>query len=231
MSFLDRRQAGERLAQQLSRYANNDGLAPDGSAIIVMGLPRGGVPVAYEVARSLNAPLDVLVARKLGAPHNPELGIGAIAMGESVVLNDRLIDLLKVPRDYINQIIRMEGIELERRSAIYRGDMNMPNLRGKTVIIVDDGLATGITAMAAIMGVRKQKPKRLILAVPVCSEDAADALRSKVDELVCVDKPAQFRAVGEFYQQFDQTSDEEVIDCLIRNLEEVPDNTLRENQR
>jgi|SRR5579883_73359 putative phosphoribosyl transferase len=206
--FADRVDAGRRLAQELLHYREQ--------LPIVLALPRGGVVVGYEVAQALHAPLDVIVARKLGAPGHRELGIGAIAPGGVEVLDTESVRMLGIPQAAIDRVAAEEAAEMERRLRRYRGDRPAPELRGRTVIIVDDGLATGVSARAAVASVRQQSPGRIVLAVPVCAPETADALRREVDDLVCVEMPPNFYAVGLWYDRFDQTTDEEVIELLDR---------------
>jgi len=206
MIFRDREDAGLRLAERLAPYRREDP--------IVLALPRGGVVIGYEVARALHAPLDVIVARKLGAPDQPELGIGAIAPGGVRVLDDTIVRALDIPMEQIERIAAREAGEMERRLHRYRGDRPKPDLRDRTVILVDDGLATGVTARAAVESIRRERPRRIVLAVPVCATETAELFRGLVDELVCLQMPREFRAVGLWYDDFDQTSDEEVVDLL-----------------
>jgi predicted phosphoribosyltransferase len=206
MVFEDRRDAGIRLAQELLPYQGEDTL--------VLALPRGGVIVAFEVAEALGAPLDVMVARKLGAPGQPELGIGAVAPGGVLIYDEFLVRYLGLGSDELKRLAHAETLEMERRLKRYRGDRPLPAIEGRTVILVDDGLATGVTARAAIQAVRKQGARRLVLAVPVCAPETASKIQSEVDDLVCLSAPSDFRAVGLWYRRFDQTSDEEVIECL-----------------
>ncbi len=206
MIFNDRRDAGRQLGQALLEYRDEQP--------IVLGLPRGGVVVAYEVARILGAPLDVVVARKIGAPGQPELGIGAIAPENTLVIDPYTVRVLGLTEEDIRQLAEREQRELERRIHLYRGDQPMPDVTGRTVIVVDDGLATGVTARAAIRSLRKRNPKKIILAVPVCAPDTAEALRKEADEVICLTAPPDFRAVGLWYRDFSQTTDEEVIELL-----------------
>jgi predicted phosphoribosyltransferase len=205
MVYLDRYDAGRRLAAKLSRYRSANPL--------VLALPRGGVVVGYEVAAALEAPLDVLVVRKLGAPGAEEFAIGAIA-ADVTLLNDPLIAELGVSRSYVAAAVERERVELARRERLYRGDRPAAQVSGRTVIVVDDGLATGATAQAALEVVRRRGPARLVLAAPVCSPDAAAALRKVADEVVCLQCPQDFRAVGLWYADFTATTDAEVIACL-----------------
>jgi putative phosphoribosyl transferase len=206
--FEDREDAGRRLAERLSRYRDE--------RPVVFALPRGGVPVAYEISRSLGVPLEVLVARKLGAPGQPEFGIGAVAPDGVRVLNEEVVRRLGIPEEYIERITQRETAEVERRIRYFRGDRPVPGVRGRTVILVDDGLATGVTARAAIKALRRQEPRRLVLAAPVCAAQTAELLAPEVDELVCLEAPADLGAIGFWYRDFAQTPDEEVVELLER---------------
>lgn len=181
---------------------------------MVLALPRGGVPVGYEISRLLGVPLDVIVARKLGAPDQPELGIGAVAPGGVRVLNAAAVRAIGVTEDYLDRVTRRETEEMERRLRKFRGGRPEPKVRGQTAILVDDGLATGVTARAAIEALRRMEPKRLVLAVPVCAAATVAWIRSEVDDLVCLEIPPDLGAIGFWYRDFDQTSDEEVIRLL-----------------
>lgn len=207
MVLRNRREAGRLLARELQRYANR-------SDVVVLGLPRGGVPVAYEVAKALNVPLDVFVVRKLGLPGHEEFAIGALASGGLRVLNVPVIRAYGISEDELATAIEREQRELERRERAYREDRKPPDLYGKTVILVDDGLATGSSMQAAVMALKKAQPDRVIVAVPVAPRETCDALREIADEVVCALTPEPFRAVGLWYQDFDQTSDEEVTKLL-----------------
>lgn len=206
--FRDRRDAGRRLAMALGRFV--------GRAPLVLALPRGGVPVAYEVARSLHAPLDLLLVRKIGAPGHEEYGIGAVIDGADpqLVLNEDAVRAVAPSPDYIRLEMRRQVAELERRRRAYLGDREPPDLRGRTVIVVDDGIATGGTMKAALRGARKSDPQWLVLAVPVAPREAIDMLRTECDEIVCLATPDPFYAVGGWYANFDQTGDEEVKTLL-----------------
>jgi len=201
--FADRVDAGVQLASLLTQYKNQ-------KDVIVLALPRGGVPVAYEVAKILHAPLDVFIVRKIGAPMQKELALGAIAMGGVMVLNDEVINLLQVPLSKIERIKEEELIELKRREKQYRGNKPLPNLKDKTIILVDDGIATGATVRAAIAALKQMHPSQIIVAVPVADIEICRQLEKLADKLVCVRKVSSLNAVGLWYQVFDQTSDEEV---------------------
>jgi putative phosphoribosyl transferase len=207
MRFLDRRDAGRQLASKLAAYA-------DDPSVLVLGLPRGGVPVAYEVARALHAPLDVFVVRKLGVPGHRELAMGAIASGDVRVLNPDVIDGLKISPAEVEAVAARELLELERQERVYRGNMPLPELAGRTVIVVDDGLATGSTMQAAVGALRQGNPGRIIVAAPVAAVQTAIRLREAADSLVCLDLPPDFHAVSTWYEDFSQTTDEEVRDLL-----------------
>jgi putative phosphoribosyl transferase len=207
--FRDRRDAGQRLAHELRHYAHR----PD---LIVLALPRGGVPIGFEVAQALGAPLDVFVVRKLGLPWHDELAMGAIASGGVRVLDRSLIRVARVSEAELARVIAVEEAELARRERRYRGDRPFPNLRGKTAILVDDGLATGATMRAAVEALRLEEPSRIVVAVPVAAPQTCDAFRDVADEVVCAITPEPFRAVGLWYADFSQTTDEEVHDLLER---------------
>jgi len=202
--FRDRRHAGRALAQLLTGYANR-------SDVIVLALPRGGVPVAYEVATTLHAPLDVFVVRKLGIPGNEEYAMGALATGGVRILNDNVTRILDIPGDAVEAVVRAEQRELDRRERLYRDARQPPQLRGRTVILVDDGLATGSTMLAAVKAVRTQDPQRIVVAVPTASAETCQELRAVADEVVCANTPRPFRAVGQWYENFAQTTDDEVL--------------------
>jgi putative phosphoribosyl transferase len=208
MRFRDRTDAGRQLALELAQR-NLD-------APVVVALPRGGVPVAYEIARALAAPLDVLVARKLGAPGHPELAIGAIAEGGGFYLNLQLAAQLGVTESYLQEVTRAELSEMERRSVAYRDGKPQLDIHDRTTVIVDDGLATGATMIAAVRSLRKREPRALVVAVPVCAPDTAALIRREVVDVVCAMAPRNFRAVGLWYEEFNQTSDDEVIELLRR---------------
>jgi putative phosphoribosyl transferase len=202
MTFLDRRDAGRQLAAKLSGYAGDLG-------VLVLGLPRGGVPVAYEVARALHAPLDVFVVRKLGVPGHRELAMGAIASGGLRVLNADVTDSMRISPAEVESVAARELLELERQQRAYRGNAPLPEVAGRTIIVVDDGLATGSTMRAAVRALRQGGPKRIIIAAPVAASETARSLREEAD-VVCLSTPAEFHAVSTWYQDFSQTSDEEV---------------------
>jgi len=207
--FRDRREAGRLLAAKLTAYANR----PD---VIVLALPRGGVPVADEVARALGAPLDVFVVRKLGVPGSEELAMGAVATGGVRVLNDQLVNRLGIPDHLIDAVAVREGQELARRERLYRGGRPLLDVRDRTVILVDDGLATGATMHAAIAALRQLHPARIVVAVPTASPETYEEMRAEVDDVICAITPEAFQAVGRWYQDFAQTTDEEVQDLLTR---------------
>ncbi|HZC98255.1 MAG TPA: erythromycin esterase family protein [Bradyrhizobium sp.] len=207
--FRDRRDAGRQLAERLRAYANR-------ADVIVLALPRGGVPVAYEVARALRAPLDVFVVRKLGVPGYEELAMGAVATGGVRVLND-VVKRLGIPDFIVDTVAAEEQQELARRERLYRGGRPPPDVRGRTVILVDDGLATGATMHAAIQALRQQQPARMVVAVPTASPDTCEQMRKEVDDVVCAMTPEPFHAVGQWYQDFSQTTDEEVRALLARH--------------
>jgi putative phosphoribosyl transferase len=205
--FRNRTEAGKLLASKLTQYANR----PD---VLVLGLPRGGVPVAFEVAKALNAPLDICLVRKLGVPGHKELAMGAIASGGVQVLNEELVAWMRISGQTIAEVAERELQELQRRERVYRGDRPLPQIRARIVILIDDGLATGSTMRAAIGVLKHQQPQRIIIAVPVAPLDTCNELRSKVDEVVCLMTPAQFYAIGLWYEDFTQTTDEQVCELL-----------------
>ncbi len=207
--FRDRADAGRELAKRLEMYAER----PD---VLVLGLPRGGVPVAYEVARALDVPMDVFLVRKLGVPFHPELAMGAIASGGVRVLNRDVIEGLGIPPAALDTVVRREEEELARREYQYRGDRPPLDVRGRTVILVDDGLATGASMRAAAAALRQQGPARIVVAVPTASPETCEAFRREVDDVVCARTPDPFLSVGQWYEDFAQTSDAEVRDILQR---------------
>jgi len=213
--FRDRTEAGRMLAAQLRGYAHR----PD---VIVLALPRGGVPVGYEIAKALNVPLDVFIVRKLGVPGYEELAMGAIATGGVRVLNEDVVTSLRVRDEVIDMVATAEQQELERRERLYRGDRPPPDVRGRLVILVDDGIATGATIRAAVAALYQQQPTRLIVAVPIAAPETCEELSAEVDELVCVMTPEPFYAISLWYEDFSPTTDEEVREYLERSAREQP---------
>jgi putative phosphoribosyl transferase len=209
MIFRDRTDAGRQLAARLTRYANRND-------VLVLALPRGGMPVAYEVAKELKAPLDVFLVRKLGVPGYEELAMGAIASGGVRVLNEDIVNYLRIPDEVINAVAAREQQELERRERAYRDDRPPPDVKDRVVILIDDGLATGSTMRAAAASLRLQKPGRIVVAVPVSSPEICDEFRSEVDDIVCAVTPEHLQGVGLWYKDFSQVSDEEVRELLKR---------------
>jgi predicted phosphoribosyltransferase len=207
--FRDRTEAGRLLAEKLTGYANR----PD---VIVLALPRGGVPVGFEVAKALKAPLDVLIVRKLGVPDQPELAMGAIATGGVRVLNEELLKYYPIPSEEIEAVAARELHELERRERLYRDDRPAPDVRGRIVILVDDGIATGTTMRSAVEALKQQKPASVVIAVPVAAQSTCEEFRRLKDHVVftCLSTPQPFFAVGLWYEHFPQTTDEEVRDLL-----------------
>jgi putative phosphoribosyl transferase len=210
--FRDRREAGRQLAEALARYAGQPG-------VLVLALPRGGVPVGYEVARVLQAPLDVMLVRKLGVPGHEELAMGAIASGGVRIVSNEVVSILGIDEREIAAVAAAEEAELDRRERAYRNGRATPDVRGRTVILVDDGLATGSTMRAAAAALRAQGAKRLVVAVPVAPQETCEALRSEVDEVICAREPEPFLAVGVWYEDFSQTTDDEVRELLRRAAE------------
>ena len=215
LPYRDRREAGVVLAQKLEHYKNRDD-------VIVLGLPRGGVPVAYEVARALAAPLDVFVVRKIGVPGHRELAMGAIASGGVRVLNRDVIAWYRIPQHIVDEVAREEQIELERREREYRPVSEATSLRARIVVLVDDGLATGSTMKAAVQAVRAHEPSRVVVAVPVGSTQACREFASLADDIVCARTPEPFSAVGQWYHEFSQTTDEEVRTLLLTAASPAP---------
>lgn len=201
--FADRRAAGRELASRLPGYSGR-------RDVVVLALPRGGVPVAYEIARALDAPMDVFLVRKLGLPDNPELAMGAIASGGVRVLNDDVVGWYRVPAHVIDRVASREAIELDRRERAYREGRPPAELQGRIVLLVDDGLATGSSMKAAVQAVRQRKPARVVVAVPVGAPDTCLELEAFADEVVCARRPEPFSAVGRWYRDFSQTTDDEV---------------------
>jgi putative phosphoribosyl transferase len=213
MLFEDRREAGKALTQELASFKGQDN-------VIVLGIPRGGVVVGHEVAEALDLPLDVYITRKIGAPRNPELAIGAVARDGTLILDHELANRLGVSQDYIDRESERQTQEIKRRTSEYRGELPDLELKGKVVILADDGVATGATMLATIQAIRAQDPAKLVLAVPVGPRDTIQRLRREVDELYCLHAPEIFWAVGAFYNVFDQTSDEEVKSLLQSNQQQ-----------
>jgi predicted phosphoribosyltransferase len=208
--FRDRVHAGKILAERLRTYANR----PD---VLVLALPRGGVPVAHEVAKALHVPMDVFLVRKLGVPGHEELAMGAVASGGVRVINEDVVRSLGIPDAVIDRVASKELIELSRREQAYRGNRPEPDIRGKTIILVDDGLATGSTMRAAVRALRTKQPAKIVVAVPIAAPETCDALAREVDEMVCAVTPEPFYAVGLWYDDFDQTSDDDVRALLAEN--------------
>jgi predicted phosphoribosyltransferase len=202
-AFANRREAGAELARRLDRFHGRDD-------VVVLALPRGGVPVAHEVARILNAPLDVFIVRKLGVPHHPELAMGAIASGGVRVLNENVLGWYGIPQEDIERVTGLEKGELERREKLYREGRRPLLLQGRTVLLIDDGLATGSTMKAAVEAVRLHAPSRVVVAVPVGAAETCQAFKDVADDVVCVRTPEPFSAVGLWYRDFSQTTDDEV---------------------
>jgi putative phosphoribosyl transferase len=205
--FLDRLDAGRQLAARLGAYAQRDD-------VIVLALPRGGVPIAYEVAHELGVPLDLFIVRKLGVPGHEELAMGAVAVGGVRVLNDDVVAAMQIPRMVVDAVTERERKELERRARLYRDNLPPPDAHGKTAILVDDGLATGASMRAAVTALRVLGPARIVVAVPVAASPTCDEFRTQVDEIVCAVTPEPFYGVGYWYEDFVQVTDEEVRDLL-----------------
>jgi putative phosphoribosyl transferase len=220
MIFRDRTDAGRQLASRLMAYAGR----PD---VLVLALPRGGVPVAFEVAQALHAPLDIFLVAKLGVPGREELAMGAIASGGIRVLNDEVVNALNISEQVIDAVAVVEQRELERREHLYRDDRPTPDVRGRTVILVDDGLATGSTMRAAVAALCQQHPARLVVAVPVGARETCTELQTEADEVVCARTPEPFHAVGLWYDDFTQTSDDEVRELLERAADEHSPTPIR----
>lgn len=222
MTFRDRRDAGRRLAEALGAYRAR--------RPFVLAIPRGGIVVGYEVAVSLDAPLDVVVPRKLRAPYNPELAIGAVTSDRSVYYDTPLLGTLGVPDDYLREEIAYQVEEIRRRLQVYRGDRPPPDLGGRSAIVVDDGIATGSTMIAALRSTRRMGPAVLVAAVPVAPPEGVDNLRREADDVVCLATPMMFYAVGQFYEDFSQTTDEEGIALLQRREDELRKQGSREGR-
>jgi putative phosphoribosyl transferase len=212
LPFDNRVQAGHLLGQALHAYAERND-------VLVLALPRGGLPVGFEIAKAIGAPLDVVMVRKLGTPGQEELAIGAIATGGARVLNQDLVAELGISEETINSITAREQQELERRSRAYRGQQPFPEVKGRCIIVVDDGLATGATMRAAVAALRAQAPARIVVAVPVAPPSTVGQIRQEADEIVCLDTPEPFLGVGRWYRDFPQMTDEEVKDLLARSRE------------
>ncbi len=209
MLFKDRIEAGRMLGEELKKLKIENP--------VVLAMPRGGVPVGFEIAKILNASLDVIIARKIGAPNQKELGIGAIAEDDIKVWDQEILNVVKPQKAILNKIVKTEQKELERRKNLYRDGKPIIRLRGKTVILVDDGVATGITAVATINAIRKLKPKKIIFAAPTCAKDSVLHLKPLVDDFLCLITPSEFQSVGQWYDNFEQVTDEEVKDILKKN--------------
>ncbi len=205
--FKDRVDAGKKLAKELSKYANR-------SDVLILALPRGGVPVAFEVAKELNVKMDVFIVRKLGVPGNEELAMGAISSDNILVLNEDIVRSFQIPERVINMVAENELKELERRERTYRGDRPKPEISGLTVILIDDGLATGATMRAAAAALKTKNPAKIVVAVPTGAPDTCEFFRKEVDEVICVATPEPFYGVGAWYGNFSQTTDEEVCELL-----------------
>lgn len=212
MLFHDRRDAGRQLAERLVEYANRDD-------ILILALPRGGVPVAYEVAQALHVPWDVFLVRKLGVPGQEELAMGAIASGGVRVLNHSVVNALSISDAEIEHAVEQQEHELERRERVYRDDRPFPSVSGRIVILIDDGLATGATMRAAVQALRQRQPDAIIVAVPVAALATYEDFKQIADGIVCVDTPEPFHAVGLWYEDFGQTTDEEVHELLSRDAD------------
>jgi predicted phosphoribosyltransferase len=219
--FRNRTEAGRLLAEQLRAYA----FQPN---VLVLALPRGGVPVAYEVAQALGAPLDVFMVRKLGVPGHEELAMGAIASGGICVLNDDVVEALRIPQNVIEAVAARELRELDRRERAYRRSRPAPDIRGRTIILVDDGLATGSTMRAAVVALRRLEPARIVVAVPTAAPTTCEEFRHEADECICEITPDPFYAVGLWYQDFSQTTDKEVRDLLEKSQTQLATESVEE---
>lgn len=212
--FADRRAAGQRLAEELSDYAEREN-------VVVLGLPRGGVPVAFEVAKALHAPLDVFVVRKLGVPGNPELAMGAIASRDVRVMNEGVVSRFDIFQEAIERVMEEEREKLQERERMYRGARPGVDLDGKTVVLVDDGLATGATMRAAVSALREHEPEKIVVAVPTAPPETCQEFEGRVDEIVCLETPRPFLGVGGVFRDFSQTTNTQVRDLLERADEEI----------
>ncbi len=211
MLFKDRIQAGQELAKKLLKYKDKD--------IIILAIPRGGVVIAYEIAKALNSPLDLIIPRKIGAPYQPELAIGAVTQDGTIILNEDIVNYLPIPNGYIEAEAEKQKLEIERRLIKYRGNAIEPNVENKIVIIVDDGIATGATMLAAIASIRKKNPLEIVVAIPVAPAETLKKIKEYADEIVCLYTPEPFFAIGQFYEKFEQLEDEEVIEILNKSKE------------
>ena len=212
--FADRRDAGVQLISRLKEYKDQQG-------VIVLALPRGGVATGYEIARSLNIPLDIVIVRKIGFPGQPELAIGAVSETGTVVLNTSIISTYGVPKEYIEREVSRQKEEISRRVKLYRKGKRLPSLEGRTVILVDDGVATGATMKSAIATLKEENLKKLIVALPVAPPGVVKELEQMVDLFICIETPFDFMAVGSYYHDFTQVSDEEVINLLERSAKNL----------
>jgi putative phosphoribosyl transferase len=212
--FNDRRDAGVHLASRLEEYKGQTG-------VLVLALPRGGVATGYEIAHYLKVPLDIVIVRKIGFPGQPELAIGAVSETGRVVLNESIISMYGVSKDYVEREVSQQKKEISRRAELYRKGKRLPSLEGKTIILVDDGVATGATMKAAIITLKEEMLKKLIVALPVAPAGMADEIEQMANTLICIETPFDFMAVGAYYHDFTQVSDEEVIDLLKRSAEDL----------
>ncbi len=218
--FNDRVDAGRKLAKDLLKYANR-------SDVLILALPRGGVPVAFEVAKELNVKMDVFIVRKLGVPGNEELAMGAIASDNIRVLNEDVVMSFQIPERVIDMVAENERKELERRERAYRGDRPKPEIEGSTVILIDDGLATGATMRAAAAALKTKNPAKIVIAVPTAAPDTCEIFRKEVDEIICLATPEPFYGVGAWYEDFSQTTDKEVCELLDKARKfPIKDNTI-----
>ncbi|MCI0389103.1 MAG: phosphoribosyltransferase [Acidobacteria bacterium] len=214
MRYQDRTEAGRLLAERLAKYKNR----PD---VVILALPRGGVPVGFEVAQALNAPLDVFVVRKLGVPGQEELAMGAIASGGVRVFNEDIVQMLRIPDEMIEAAVAKETQELERRERLYRGDSPALDARGRVAILIDDGLATGSTMRAAALALRRHLPSRIVVAAPVAAGSTCDELSNEVDEVICAETPEPFHAISLWYRDFTQTTDDQVRELLAQSARSI----------
>lgn len=210
--FIDRKDAGEKLSIELEKFKDEHP--------IVLAIPRGGIVTAYETIKKFGLQWDLIIPRKIGLPHNKEIAIGAISLDETYLFNEKYIDMLNISQDYIKKEVLEQTNEIKRRLNKYKGNENFPDVKNKTVIIIDDGIATGFTIQAAIKSIKKYNPKKIILAVPVAPQDTITLLEKIVDEVICLFIPNEFYAVGLYYKSFEQTTDEEVFN-IVRELKKV----------